>query len=521
MNKTYTLLSLFTLFFGLFALPAKFHAQITNGQVNYELRVDQWYQSCDNDWINADDNEIRIGLSSDGNTGGTASWTSGGNGASCGGNLYVRRWQADAPSTVTNSNTLLYYCTNRNNINDNFSIYYNSWEEDGSPDCDPGGDACQSNGTYTYTFKSASKTPSLWWGYTGTAGGSFMTGNSGDFFAKTVWRYTYGDGCGSALNFGTLSSGTTYSHVNSNRPSPGGASGNMGYTSVSGNSSQDVFYQFSISSPASVVISTNNAGTDYDTYLRLYNSTSCGTQIAFNDDYGGSVNSTINMDLCAGTYVIQVEGFSTSFGNFNLSVQATNRPVNGGTIAGITNGVNICPGDDPGAFTSSVDATGAGGVTYQWESSTTGAGSGYSNIVGQTANTYDPGALTQTTWFRRRATDGCGQVGYSNVIQVVMNTASTAPTAISGTTTICAGNSTTLTLSGGSAGTGATAQWFSGSCGGTLVGTGNSITVSPTSNTTYFVRYSGTCNTTTCASVNVTVNTLSVAPTGITGTTTI
>ncbi len=98
---------------------------------------------------------------------------------------------------------------------------------------------------------------------------------------------------------------------------------------------------------------------------------------------------------------------------------------------------------------------------------------------------------------------------------------SVAPTNITGTTTICNGSSTTLTISGGSAGTGATAQWFSGSCGGTSVGTGNSITVSPTTNTTYFVRYSGTCNTTTCASTVVTVNSLSVAPTSITGTTTI
>ncbi|WP_220764200.1 hypothetical protein, partial [Flavobacterium sp. UMI-01] len=67
------------------------------------------------------------------------------------------------------------------------------------------------------------------------------------------------------------------------------------------------------------------------------------------------------------------------------------------------------------------------------------------------------------------------------------NSLSTAPTSISGTTTICNGNSTTLTLNGGSAGTGANARWYSGSCGGTLVGTGSSINVSPTTNTTYFV----------------------------------
>jgi hypothetical protein len=91
---------------------------------------------------------------------------------------------------------------------------------------------------------------------------------------------------------------------------------------------------------------------------------------------------------------------------------------------------------------------------------------------------------------------------------ITRNDPSVAPTGITGTTTICNGSSTTLTVLGGSAGTGAIAEWFTGSCGGTSAGTGNSITVSPTSNTTYFVRYAGTCNTTSCASQLVTVNPL-------------
>lgn len=81
-----------------------------------------------------------------------------------------------------------------------------------------------------------------------------------------------------------------------------------------------------------------------------------------------------------------------------------------------------------------------------------------------------------------------------------------APTSISGTNAICTGQSTTLTLQGGSPGTNGVAQWFAGSCGSTVIGSGNSISVSPTVNTTYFVRYSGSCNTTSCASVQVTVN---------------
>ncbi len=109
---------------------------------------------------------------------------------------------------------------------------------------------------------------------------------------------------------------------------------------------------------------------------------------------------------------------------------------------------------------------------------------------------------------------GCSGSNTSNISTNYSE--SVAPSSISATaTTICAGGSTTLTQVGGSLGSGASYQWFSGSCGGTSAGSGPSITVSPGSTTTYFVRASGTCNTTGCASTAVTVNAI---PT-ITGTT--
>jgi hypothetical protein len=100
-----------------------------------------------------------------------------------------------------------------------------------------------------------------------------------------------------------------------------------------------------------------------------------------------------------------------------------------------------------------------------------------------------------------------------NISGTPLHTPATAPTSISGTSTICGGQNTTLTLQGGSAGTNGTPQWFEGSCGSAVIGTGNSITVSPTANTTYFVRYNSSCNTTACASVSVNLNTASTEPT--------
>ena len=81
---------------------------------------------------------------------------------------------------------------------------------------------------------------------------------------------------------------------------------------------------------------------------------------------------------------------------------------------------------------------------------------------------------------------------------------STPPTSITGTSTICTGQSTNLTVVGGNA----SSQWYTGSCGGTLVGTGTSITVSPATTTTYYVGNAATtCSpVSSCIPVTVTVN---------------
>jgi hypothetical protein len=109
-----------------------------------------------------------------------------------------------------------------------------------------------------------------------------------------------------------------------------------------------------------------------------------------------------------------------------------------------------------------------------------------------------------TYYFRARSATGTwGTQGSSNVI---FNTSSVAPTSITGDNTVCSGASTILTAQGGTVGTGASYQWRAGSCtSGTILGTSSSLTVSPTSNTTYYARLSGTCNSTACVSRTVTV----------------
>ena len=85
--------------------------------------------------------------------------------------------------------------------------------------------------------------------------------------------------------------------------------------------------------------------------------------------------------------------------------------------------------------------------------------------------------------------------------------ASSPPTGItlSGTTPICSGTQTKLTVSGGSLGAGASWVWYTNSSHTGAIGTGASITVSPASTTTYFVRAEGPCSNTSDASQSVSV----------------
>jgi hypothetical protein len=178
----------------------------------------------------------------------------------------------------------------------------------------------------------------------------------------------------------------------------------------------------------------------------------------------------------------------------------------GGTYSGPCTGGFGTLGIGGSAFSSSCSSAGGGGGGGYF-----GGGGGVWGGGGGGSNYLPSGTHT------RGYQNGPGQVILSWVgtsctsatrtsITVTVDPASVAPTSVSGTTSICMGANTTLSASGGSLGAGASYNWYTGICGGTLVGTGNSLTVSPSASTTYYVRAEGTCNTTTCASVTVNVS---------------
>ncbi|KAF2335534.1 Ig-like domain-containing protein [Flavobacterium daemonense] len=165
---------------------------------------------------------------------------------------------------------------------------------------------------------------------------------------------------------------------------------------------------------------------------------------------------------------------------------------------------------------------GNGTYTYLWEKSTstdptTGytAASGTNNGVSYTvpANT-----ITGTTYYRRTVTSGIYSDATIVIIQVVTG-APTQPAAGSFTSTTSCAGTTTLSVgnSGSLGGLGGYVEFYSDSCGGTVVGTSNtipaSVVVSPTmGNLTYYVRYKNSCDmTAACQSTTVANTTMSIS----------
>jgi uncharacterized repeat protein (TIGR01451 family) len=86
-------------------------------------------------------------------------------------------------------------------------------------------------------------------------------------------------------------------------------------------------------------------------------------------------------------------------------------------------------------------------------------------------------------------------------------TSSVIPAGISiNKTLFCPGEEIRLIATGGTKGTGAVYKWYTGSCTGTLVATGDTLIATPTVATTYFVKLEGDCNTTACRSIPITFN---------------
>jgi len=246
------------------------------------------------------------------------------------------------------------------------------------------------------------------------------------------------------------------------------------------------------------------------------------------DDIGQLIinGSTVyNNAVCCGTnnigpYVItttdQVE-FRVSEGgggsNGSITLTATGTALAGGSIT-YGGSVSACTGFDPPAFGNGGDASGGasagvtlGSSTYQWQ---VNAG----DIPSANAATYDPPVISTpgTYVYRRRVTDKCGTVAYSNTVTITVTAQSalaTLGTPNPAAGSICQGLNPSATINPGSGGgTGAADTYEYSINGGTTWSpytSGASIN-SATATTSIQIRVSRSAGTgTSCAAAGPSV----------------
>ncbi len=97
-------------------------------------------------------------------------------------------------------------------------------------------------------------------------------------------------------------------------------------------------------------------------------------------------------------------------------------------------------------------------------------------------------------------------------LQLNVDKRSSAAQRVIADSNICKGATTQLRVSGGSLGKDASWVWYSNSCGNTRVGTGETINVSPSQSTYYYVRAESPYNTTSCTRILITPYERSQAP---------
>ena len=169
--------------------------------------------------------------------------------------------------------------------------------------------------------------------------------------------------------------------------------------------------------------------------------------------------------LTYGTYaadarntLVNTKGWFIIGDNAGTSACVCINPDDGGSIASVQ---NICSGNIPNPLTSTTLPTGHIGILeYKWQQSTSNSTTGFSDIASSNSATYAPGALTNTTWYKRLARVNCMSdwtgAAESNVVQITVEQTpvSGTPDKMPNVDNVCEGDEVSATLNAGSGGNG-------------------------------------------------------------------
>ncbi|ATL48410.1 hypothetical protein COR50_15260 [Chitinophaga caeni] len=279
---------------------------------------------------------------------------------------------------------------------------------------------CSGSANFTVTVSERSSTPIIAAPPASICEGNSVTLNvSGTLGTSAQWVwYEGGCGVGTAIGSGssitvTPSATTTY-YVRSEST---GACANDICTSVTVNVDE---------MPATVSAGADQENCDDATFTMNATPASAGTG-TWTIVSGTATIADINdpateVTVAAGNTVVLSWQVTNGTCASNISnVTLINRESLTGNSIGSNQ--NICEGDAVAEITGTVPSGGDGTYTYTWEMSTTGASGPFTPIASANGQNYDPGTITQNTWFRRTVTSGeCTST--SNVVAITIYTGS-------------------------------------------------------------------------------------------------
>ena len=265
---------------------------------------------------------------------------------------------------------------------------------------------------------------------------------------------------------------------------------------------------------------------NYDTYLILYDS--AGTELAHNDDVCG-VRSELDYECTTGgTYYLEVNSSGDDYGGtYTLAYRCGECLLDGDCSDGDPCTDDLCLGtgidrtcdfvpnnpDDPTNADASPPEI-CDGESTTLSASVSGAEiDWYTGSCGgtyvDTGNSISVSPSTTTTYYARarHASTGCESPGCDSATATVNPLPPTPTNGQADPPAVCTGGSSDLSASVGAS---ETIDWYTGSCGGTFVDTGNPLTVYPVADTTYYGVARDTV--TGCESVSCVVVSVSIIP---------
>ncbi len=226
------------------------------------------------------------------------------------------------------------------------------------------------------------------------------------------------------------------------------------------------------------------------------------TEAGVNPTYSGWDSKTLQLENVISTnnlnqYGVKVASSCSNTVSSAIAVLQVQSPP--GTANPITGESDVCIGQAGVVY--SVNAI-PGAETYLWTLPDGATGS-------STTNSIEVGfpEVSETGNITVTGENGCGSSNTPSR-QITIKSNSTDPEGVSPSSQlVCPGSNVSLEVFGGSLGDGASWKWYSGSCGGAPLGTGETLNVTNLTQTTnFFVRAEGDCNNTFCADTVIEVH---------------